>query len=65
MLNWFNALIFGAVLLILIIAAGRAVSDIQPFEPLELAGAVVVLLILPVLLKLASRRPKERSGRRK
>jgi hypothetical protein len=60
MLTMFNALVTGAVLLILIVACGRAVSDIQPFDPLALAGAVALLLILPVLLKLASRRPKEK-----
>jgi len=60
MLTMFNALVSAAVLLILIIAGGRAVSDIEPFDPVALAGAVAMLLILPVLLKLASRRPKRK-----
>jgi hypothetical protein len=58
MLTMFNALVTGAVLLILIIAGGRAVSDTQPFDPLALAVAVAMLLALPILLRLANRGPK-------
>lgn len=58
MMNWFNALVTAGVLIILIISAGEAVMGQASFNPLALAGAVSMLLLLPVLLKLASRRPK-------
>jgi hypothetical protein len=57
--NWFNALVSAAVVLILIVSTGSAAMGLQAFEPLSIAGAVFLLLILPVLLKLASRRPKQ------
>ncbi len=58
--NWFNALIIAAVLIILIVSGGRAVMH-DDVDLLALACAVFLLLILPVLYKLVSRRPaKER-----
>jgi hypothetical protein len=56
MLNWFNALVTAAVLIILIIAAAESLMGLEQFEPLALAGAVSMLLLLPVLYKLAGRR---------
>jgi hypothetical protein len=61
MLNWFNALVTAAVIIILAVCAGEAAMGIREFDPLALAGAVSLLLMLPVLYKLAGRRPKERS----
>jgi hypothetical protein len=56
MLNWFNALVSAAVLLILIIAGGNAIIGRETFDPLSLAGAIFLLLALPILFKLTSRR---------
>ncbi len=64
MLNWYNSLVPGAVLLILIVSGGRSVMDAEPFDPLSLATSVAMLLILPVLFKLASRRPKDKARRK-
>jgi hypothetical protein len=58
MLNWFNSLVTAAVVLTLIISTGSAAMGLQTFEPLELAGAVFLLLMLAVLLKLVGRRSK-------
>jgi hypothetical protein len=55
-LNWFNALVSAAVLLILIVAGGNSLMGTWEFDPLPLAGSIFLLLTLPVLFKLASRR---------
>jgi hypothetical protein len=60
MLNWFNALVTMAVIIILTACAADDAMGIREFDPLELAFAIFLLLTLPVLYKLASRRPKER-----
>ncbi len=54
-LSWFNALVTPAVILILIVAGGGAVMS-GSFDPMALAGAIFLLLMLPVLVKLVSRR---------
>jgi hypothetical protein len=59
-LNWFNALVTAAVVLILIVSTGSAAMGLQPFEPMEISGAVFLLLMLPILYRLATRRPKIR-----
>ena len=58
MLNWFNALVSAAVLVILIAAGGNAAMG-YGFDALSLAGAVTVLLLLPILYKRASHRPRQ------
>jgi hypothetical protein len=60
MLTWFNALVSGSVLIILIIAGGEAVMRDGDFSPVTLAASVFMLLMLPVLYKLAGRRPREK-----
>jgi hypothetical protein len=55
-MNWFNSLVSGAVLLILIIAGGSAVMTREAFDPLSLAAAISMLLALPILFKFVSRR---------
>jgi len=59
-LSWFNALVTTAVVLILIVAGGETAMRLRAFDPMELAGAIFLLLVLPVLVKLVSRRPKPR-----
>jgi uncharacterized membrane protein YfcA len=56
MFNWFNALVTAAVIVILAAAGGNAVMG-HDFDALSLAGATM-LLLLPILYRLASRRPK-------
>ena len=60
MLNWFNALVTAAVIIVLAVCAAEAVMGVREFDPLALAGAIFLLLILPVLYKLSGRRAKER-----
>ena len=58
--NWFNVLITAAVLIILMAAGGKVMMH-DDVDLLALACAVFLLLALPVLYKLVSRRPaKER-----
>jgi hypothetical protein len=59
MLNWFNALVTAAVLIILVAAGGNAVMG-EGLDALSLAGAISMLLLLPILYKRASHRPKAR-----
>jgi hypothetical protein len=56
--DWFNGLVAAAVLVILIAAAGNAVMDLG-FDALSLAGAIFLLLMLPILYKMASRHPRK------
>ena len=58
-LTWFNVLVTAAVLIVLMISGGRAVMD-NEVDVLALACAVFLLLMLPILYKLAAHRPKER-----
>jgi len=59
MLTWFNSLVTAAVLIILIIAAGESVMGGKS-DLLTLAFSVFLLLMLPVLYKLAGRRPNRK-----
>ena len=56
MLTWFNSLVTAAVLIILIIAAGESVMGGKS-DLLTLAFSVFLLLMLPVLYKIAGRKP--------
>lgn len=56
-LDWFNGLVASAVLIVLIASAGNAVMGLG-FDALSLAGAVSMLLVLPILYKRAAHRAK-------
>lgn len=57
--RYFNALVTAAVLIILAAAGGNAVMG-HDFDALSLAAAVTMLLMLPILYRLANRRPVRR-----
>jgi hypothetical protein len=56
-LDWFNALVTGAILIILIASGGDAVMGLG-FDALAVSGAVSLLLALAVGYRLAGRRKR-------
>ena len=63
MLNWFNALVCAAVLIILIASAANAIMGLG-FDAVSVAGSVFLVLILPVLYKRTTRRASNVRPRR-
>ena len=59
--DWFNSTVAAAVLVVLIAGGGNAMMGLG-FDALSLAGAVTLLLMLPILYRLAARRPKREMG---